>query len=120
MPSKKTTNNEKGFNFLCSSKDDLDYCLVRSPRNDTYGPVKRGSTASCANTTYSICLEIVDNECVVHFKTIVSLCTTVQKAVPSYLPHSNADCLALQIFGRQNIARCLNMYSFIFHSYQLS
>ena len=60
----------KGFNFLCTSKDDLDYCLVRSPRNDTYGPVKRGSTSSCANTTYSICLEIVDSECIVHFKTM--------------------------------------------------
>ena len=70
LSSEKTTNNVKGFNFLCSSKDILDYCLVRSPRNDTYGPVKRGFVSSCANTTYSICLEIVDSECIVHFKTM--------------------------------------------------
>ena len=68
--SEKSTNDVKDFNFLCTSNDSLHYCLVKSPRNATYGPVKRGFSSSCANNTYSICLEIVDNECVVHFKTM--------------------------------------------------
>ena len=102
LPSEKTTNNVKGFNFLCSSKDDLDYCLVRSPRNDTYGPVKRGSTSSCANTTYSICLEIVDSECIVHFKTMNKTYVGEWTCITRLLDRNDQNSDAVIIMNRNN------------------
>ena len=102
LSSEKTTNNVKGFNFLCSSKDDLDYFLVRSPRNDTYGPVKRGSTSSCANTTYSICLEIVDSECIVHFKTMNKTYVGEWTCITRLLDRNDQNSDAVIIMNRNN------------------
>ena len=100
--SEKSTNDVKDFNFLCTSNDSLDYCLVKSPRNATYGPVKRGFSSSCANNTYSICLEIVDNECVVHFKTMDKTYVGEWSCITRLLDRNDQNSDAVIIMNRNN------------------